>query len=123
MENILNNIVLTLISMGLVVCIGYLTKLADAKIKDEKLKTAVDKILQITTLAVNETNQSFVGALKDKGNFNEDDAKMAFNNTKAKIVKMLDDETRDILEKEFKNSDAYINSLIEKQVVEQKKEK
>lgn len=120
MENVLNNLILTFITVGLVVAISYLTKLADEKIKDEKFKKAIDKALQITTLAVNETNQSFVGALKDKGNFNEDEAKMAFNNTKAKIVKMLDDETRDILEKEFKNSDAYINSLIEKQVVEQK---
>src|SRR5699024_1868308 len=123
MENVLNNLILTFITVGLVVTISYLTKLADAKIKDEKLKTAVDKILQITTLAVNETNQSFVGALKDKGNFEEDDAKKAFRNTKTNIIKMLDKETKEILEKEFQNSDAYINSLIEKQVVEQKKEK
>lgn len=120
MENVLNNIILIVITLGLVLLLGYISKLADAKIKNEKVKKAIQKVIEITTLAVNETNQSFVGALKDKGTFNEDDAKMAFNNTKAKIVKMLDDETRDILEKEFKNSDAYISSLIEKQVVEQK---
>ena len=123
MENVLNNIILTLISAGLVVTISYLTKLADEKIKDEKFKKAIDKALQITTLAVNETNQSFVGALKDKGNFNEDDAEKAFKNTKTNIIKMLDTETKEILEKEFQNSDAYITSLIEKQVVEQKKNK
>lgn len=123
MENVLNNIILTLISAGLVVTISYLTKLADEKIKDEKVKKAINKALEITTLAVNETNQSFVGALKDKGNFEEDDAKKAFRNTKTNIIKMLDTETKEILEKEFQNSDKYISSLIEKQVVEQKKEK
>jgi len=123
MENVLNNLILTFITVGLVVAISYLTKLADEKIKDDKLKKAVNKVLEITTLSVNETNQSFVGALKDKGNFDEDDAKKAFKNTKTNVIKMLDEETKEILEKEFKNSDKYINSLIEKQVVEQKKEK
>lgn len=120
MQNVLNNIILIIISLGLIVSLSYLVTLADEKIKDERMKKAIKKLIDITTLAVNETNQSFVGALKDKGHFNEEDAKRAFNNTKSKIIKILDNETREILEKEFKNVDDYINALIEKKVKEEK---
>ena len=90
------------------------------KIKDERVKKAINKALEITTLAVNETNQSFVRALKDKGNFTESDAEKAFKNTKTNIIKILDKETKAILDEEFQNADKYINALIEKKVKEQK---
>ena len=124
MKEILFNIFLTLLSMGLLVGLNTLieyTKEASEGVKNEKAKKAIEKALEVVTLAVNTTNQTFVKSLKDEGAFDKDRAEEAFNATKVEILKMLDEETKEVLEQEFKNTDVFLNSAIESKIWEDKK--
>lgn len=124
MKEILFNIFLTLLSMGLLVGLKALleyTKEASEGVKSEKAKKAIEKALEIVTLAVNETNQTFVKELKEAGKFDEAMAKEAFGKTKGKILDMMDGKTREILNQEFENTDTFLNSAIESRIWEDKK--
>lgn len=126
MKEILFNIFLTLLSMGLLVGLDILikyTKEASEGVKNEKAKKAIEKALEVVTLAVNVTNQTFVQSLKDEGTFDKERAEEAFNATKVEILKMLDEETKEVLEQEFKNTDVFLNSAIESKIWEDKKTK
>ncbi|MDO4662500.1 MAG: hypothetical protein Q4B36_05220 [Tissierellia bacterium] len=123
MENIINNILLTSISVILVIGLKELINFTKEKvknIKDEKAKKAIEKALEIVTLAVNETNQSFVGDLKKQGKFDKASMEDAFNNTKVRVLELLDKETKEILNEEFENADKFLNSAIESKVWESK---
>ena len=51
------------------------------------------------------------------------EAEEAFNATKVKVIEMLDDETKKILEQEFANSNKFLNESIEAKVWENKNKK
>ena len=124
MNGILQNVILTILTIVLFAGLKYLTEYTNAnkdKIKDERVKLAIDKALEIVTLAVNITNQEFVDKLKEEGAFEEDRAEEAFNSTKKLVIKMLTDETKSILEEEFKNLNEFLNDVIVGKVRENKK--
>ena len=126
MNNIITNIILTILTSALFVGLKYLTEYVNenkSKIKDERVRGAIEKALEIVSLAVNITNQSFVQELKDKGGFGKKEAEEAFNATKVKVIEMLDSETKKILENEFKNSNKFLNEAIEAKVWENKNKK
>lgn len=126
MNDILTNILLTILTAALFAGLKYLTEYVNenkAKIKDERVRGAIEKALEIVTLAVNITNQNFVQDLKDKGGFGKAEAEEAFNSTKVKVIEMLDDETKKILEQEFENSNKFLNEAIEAKVWENKNKK
>ena len=126
MNDILTNIILTILTAALFAGLKYLTEYVNenkAKIKDERVRGAIDKALEIVSLAVNITNQSFVQDLKDKGGFGKKEAEEAFNATKIKVIEMLDSETKKILEHEFENSNKFLNEAIEAKVWENKNKK
>lgn len=123
MNNIVTNIILTILTAALFIGLKYLTEYVNEnkhKIKDERAKRAIEKALEIVSLAVNITNQTFVDGLKKKGAFGRDEAEEAFNETKNKVLEMLDEETKKILENEFKNSNKFLNDAIEAKVWESK---
>ena len=123
MQNIINNLLLTLITVALLYGVKILndkSKDLTKNIKNEKVKRAIEKTIELTNLAVQITNQNFVQDLKNKGGFGEAEAEDAFNKTKVKILEMLDKETEKILKEEFKNSDKFINDVIEAKVWENK---
>lgn len=126
MNDILTNIILTILTAALFAGLKYLTEYVNdnkSKIKDEKARKAIEKALEIVSLAVNITNQSFVQDLKDKDGFGKKEAEEAFNATKVKVIEMLDDETKKILEQEFENSNKFLNEAIEAKVWESKNKK
>lgn len=126
MNVILTNVILTILTAALFAGLKYLTEYVNdnkSKIKDEKARKAIEKALEIVTLAVNITNQNFVQDLKDKGGFGKAEAEEAFNATKVKVIDMLDDETKKILEQEFENSNTFLNNAIEAKVWENKNKK
>lgn len=126
MNDILTNIILTILTAALFVGLKYLTEYVNEnkdKIKDERVRGAIEKALEIVSLAVNITNQSFVQDLKDKDGFGKKEAEEAFNATKVKVIEMLDDETKKILEQEFENSNKFLNEAIEAKVWENKTKK
>lgn len=126
MQNIINNLLLTLITVALLYGVKILntrSKDLTKNIKNERVKDAIDKTIKIINLAVQITNQEFVDDLKKVDGFTLDQQEEAFNNTKVKILEMLDKETKEILEEEYKNSDKFINDIITAKVWENKENK
>ena len=126
MQNIINNLLLTLITLALLYGVKILnsrSKDLTRGIKNERVKDAIDKTIKIINLAVQITNQEFVDDLKKIDGFTLDQQEEAFNNTKVKILEMLDKETKEILEEEYKNSDKFINDIITAKVWENKENK
>ncbi|MSS77364.1 hypothetical protein HV819_02335 [Anaerococcus sp. AGMB00486] len=125
MENILNNLGLTIVTIALFavikIAVDQVKEYTKNNIKNEKAKRAIDKALEIVTLAVNTTNQTFVKELKDKNGFGKGEAEEAFNSSKRAVLDMLDKETKEILEEEFENTDKFLNSAIESKVWESKR--
>ncbi len=118
-----------LVSVGILVLTNvfvYLSNLSKekiAKIENIKVREAIDKLLDIITKCVSATNQEFVGDLKKQGKFDKDQQEEAWNKTKNKINKILDDESREILEKAYGDLNSYINQTIEDEVTNQKGDK
>lgn len=115
-----------LVSVGILVLTNvfvYLSNLSKekiAKIENIKVREASYKLLDIVTKCVSATNQEFVGDLKKEGKFDRDQQEDAWNRTKDKINKILDDESREILEKAYGDLNSYINQTIEDEVTNQK---
>lgn len=115
-----------LVSVGILVLTNvfvYLSNLSKekiAKIENIKVRKASYKLLDIITKCVSATNQEFVGDLKEQGKFDRDQQEEAWNRTKNKINKILDKESREILEKAYGDFNSYINQTIEDEVKLQK---
>ena len=115
-----------LVSVGILVLTNvfvYLSNLSKekiAKIENIKVREASDKLLDIVTKCVSATNQEFVGDLKKEGKFDRDQQEEAWNNTKNQINKILDAESKEILEKAYGDLNSYINQSIENEVKLQK---
>ena len=122
MDNIFNNLILTVLTVGLFALIKILIEqvreYTNKNIKNEKAKKAIEKALEVVTLAVNTTNQTFVKDLKEKDGFDKAAMEDAYNASKKAVLDMLDKETKDILENEFANTDLFLNNAIESRVWE-----
>lgn len=122
MNNIFNNLMLTVLTIGLFALIKILIEqvkeYTNKNIKNEKAKKAIEKALEVVTLAVNTTNQTFVKDLKDKDGFDKIAMEDAYNASKKAVLDMLDKETKDLLEEEFANTDLFLNNAIESKVWE-----
>lgn len=123
MNEVISNVLMTAITVGFLIALKFMIgRSEDLKknIKDERVRKAIDKTLKIVTLAVNLTNQTMVDGLKDIDGFGRDEAEEAFNATKVKVLEMLSDETKKILDEEFENTNAFLNDAIESKVWESK---
>ena len=123
MNEVISNVLMTVITVGFLVALKFMIGRSEElkkNIKDERVRKAIDKALEIVTLAVNVTNQTMVEGLKDIDGFGRDEAEEAFNATKVKVIEMLDDETKKILDEEFENTNAFLNDAIESKVWESK---
>lgn len=122
MNNIFNNLMLTVLTIGLFalikILIGQVKEYTNKNIKNERAKKAIEKALEVVTLAVNTTNQTFVKDLKEKDRFDRAAMEDAYNASKKAVLDMLDNETKDILEDEFANTDLFLNNAIESKVWE-----
>ena len=122
MNNIFNNLMLTIMTIGLFALIKILIEqvkeYTNKNIKNERAKKAIEKALEVVTLAVNTTNQTFVKELKEKDGFDKAAMEEAYNASKKAVLDMLDKETKDILEEEFANTDLFLNNAIESKVWE-----
>ncbi len=109
-----------LVLTNLFVYLSNLSKEKIAKIENIKVREASYKLLDIITKCVSATNQEFVGDLKKEGKFDKDQQEEAWNKTKNKINKILDDESREILEKAYGDLNSYINQTIEDEITNKK---
>lgn len=126
MNDILIKILVSVAILVLTNVFVYLSNLSKEKIEkieNIKVREASYKLLDIVTKCVSATNQEFVGDLKKEGKFDRDQQEEAWNKTKNKINKILDDESKEILEKAYGDLNSYINQTIEDEVTNQKGEK
>lgn len=123
MNEVISNVLMTAITVGFLVALKFMIGRSEElkkNIKDERVRKAIDKALEIVTLAVNVTNQTMVEGLKDIDGFGRDEAEEAFNATKVKVLDLLSEETKKILDEEFENTNAFLNDAIESKVWESK---
>ncbi|MDD7383628.1 MAG: hypothetical protein PUG22_04620 [Peptoniphilaceae bacterium] len=106
----------------ILICKFILKKIDETKqgVKNEQIKRALDLTEDVIRKAVGATNQTFVGKLKDEGDFGNKEANEAFKSTKESILKILDDESKKTLNHLYNNFDSYINNAIENEVLKQK---
>lgn len=112
-----------LVLTNLFVYLSNLSKEKIAKIENIKVREASEKLLDIITKCVSATNQEFVGDLKKEGKFDKEQQEEAWNETKNKINKILDKESREILGKAYGDLNDYINQTLEDEVKRQKESK
>lgn len=92
-----------------------------AKIENEKIATTLDNVVNMVLDVVEATNQTFVDELKKKGEFTEEAAAEAFRISKDKALKMLSNESADIIVSVYGDVNEYLDTLIEATVKQLKK--
>ena len=91
------------------------------KINDEKTKKYLDLLEQIITECVLATNQTYVGALKKSGTFDNKAQKQALQLTYDTVLASLTDEAQSYLKTAVKDLNSYITTKIEAHVCMTKK--
>lgn len=91
------------------------------KIENEKVSTTLDSVINMVLDVVEATNQTFVDELKKNGKFTEEAAAEAFRISKDKALKMLSNESADIIAMVYGDVDVYLDTLIEATVKQLKK--
>ena len=100
-------------------------KIANERLKDERLKFAFDKVLDLAKTIVNSLNQTVVEPLKESDTlkFDEKAQKEVLEKAKAKVKDNLSDMSKDLLKAYLGSEeklDAYIEDKVESKVHESK---
>lgn len=105
------------------VCKFLYAKWTESKVKveNEKISTTMDSVINMVLDVVESVNQTFVDELKKKGEFTEETAKEAFNKSKETALKMLSNESAEIITTVYGDVDVYLDTLIEATVKQLKK--
>lgn len=120
MQNFMNELFNLVILPLIVTLTGYLIVFIQAKSNELKKKTKseteqkyIDRITEIISVSVLTTNQTYVDALKKKGEFTIEAQKEAFEITKNAVVTMLNAELKEFIIESFGDLNTYLNSQIE----------
>lgn len=106
-----------LASWGVAVLVAYL----NTKIKNDKVRGAVENVRDIITAAVARTAQNFVDDLKKDGKFTPEKQAEAFKMTAEEVKRQLTEEATAAINAITKDAEAWIAAEIEKAVAESKK--
>ena len=90
-------------------------------IKNTKVQKTLDEVVEMVVNVVNATNQVMVDTLKSKGEFTQEAATEAFNKSKETALKMLSDESAEIIAEVYGDVSTYMDTLIEATVRDLKK--
>lgn len=119
---IITTVLVPLLSWG----VSVLIKLADAKIALIKNATvqqafvaARQELASAVTAAVAETQQTFVEAIKDEGQFDKVAAKQAFDKSYSRVIEIMSNSGMAVLEEATGALNKLITAEIEKAVREQ----
>lgn len=116
---ILTPVLYALLSAGAALAI-YFVKVAaswlKAKMNSELAAKYTDMIEKTIIDCVTKTNQCYVDALKEKGEFTQEAQELAFKNTKEEIIRILTGDALDYLKEITGDVDAYLTSKIESTV-------
>lgn len=87
------------------------------KAQNEKVKKYINLLNDMICDCVIATNQTYVDALKEKGAFDLDAQKAAFEKTKEAILGMLTDDMTKVLNEVYGDLTLYIQTKIESEVL------
>ena len=107
-----------LASWGVAVLVSYL----NTKIKNDKVRGAVENVRDIITAAVAQTAQNFVDDLKKNGEFSPAMQREAFSKTFERINRQLTVEAAEAVNEITDDAQAWLVAEIEKAVKNSKKE-
>lgn len=107
-----------IIALGgfVVAFINSKTQEVKAKTKSETEQKYIQRIGDIISTCVITTNQTYVEALKKKGEFGVEAQKEAFEKTKNAVVEMLNAELKDFIIEAFGDINNYLTTAIETSV-------
>lgn len=122
-STVLNGLFKAVLTVAIPIISAYLVGLIENKSKAVQsstgsaiIKDLVASAEKIVTDAVTATNQTLVDDLKKNGKFDEAAAKAAFEQTKAAILKILPEDTKNALATLYGDVDAWLTSKIESTV-------
>ena len=92
-------------------------------IDNELLRNATLQLLDLAETIVGSLNQTIVDPLKESPelNFDKKAQKEVLDKAKAEIKRNLDDASKKVLEKAYKDVDSYLTDVVEAEVRKQKK--
>ena len=122
-STVLNELFKAVLTVAIPIISAYLVGLIENKRKAVQsstgsaiIKDLVASAEKIVTDAVTATNQTLVDDLKKDGKFDAAAAKTAFEQTKAAILKILPEDTKNALATLYGDVDAWLTSKIESTV-------
>lgn len=107
---------------GLVITVGipYAVSLLREKIKNEQLSRILDRVAKIVSDSVLLVNQTYVDALKEAEQFDEQAQAHAFETCKAKILALLNEEAIKAIYETYGDLEAWLKMAIEASVRQEK---
>lgn len=109
-------VIIPLLSIGVSALVKYLGVKKDelaSKISSSEMQDCLNRIYQIVVDCMLTTQQTYVDALKEKGEFDEKAQKEAFNKTYNAILSLLDDRLVEFISATFGDLSSYLTTLIE----------
>ena len=99
-----------------VVAIPYLSYMVNRSIKNDKLKSLVNRGEEFVKKSVAMVQQTFVDSLKKEGKFNKDAQREAFRMAYETWMEMASEEVKDAILEQTGNIDTWLNTMIEAQI-------
>lgn len=93
--------------------VTYITKYLNEKKQMVKDKQLLSDAIDIINSAVIKTNQTYVNELKGKNLFDSAKQREAFNMAKNTATLLLSNEIKEMMDRIYKDPDAFINMMIE----------
>lgn len=117
-ENILAQLIETLTLLLISVAIPYGIQWLKAKTKNELLLRLMERAENLVESCVEYTSQTFVNALKREGKFNREEAVIAFNMSKERVLNLMTEELYAAIEECFGDVNLWIETQIEMNVLQ-----
>lgn len=114
------SLLVTLLCYAVTVITGKLSSLIKQKVQDKKISSALERVNQSVSDAVKYTAQTFVNDLKEKGEFTEEQKRLAFNTALEKAKAVLGEEVKSTITNFIGDIDEIIKVKIESEIASTK---
>lgn len=114
------SLLVTLLCYAVTVITGKLSSLIKQKVQDKKISSALERVNQSVSDAVKYTAQTFVNDLKAKGEFTEEQKRLAFNTALEKAKAVLGEEVKSTITNFIGDIDEIIKVKIESEIASTK---
>ena len=114
------SLLVTLLCYAVTVITGKLSALIKQKVQDKKISSALERVNQSVSDAVKYTAQTFVNDLKAKGEFTEEQKRLAFNTALEKAKVVLGEEVKSTITNFIGDIDEIIKVKIESEIASTK---